>query len=609
MNNVGKTVNECVNLMKIIKKEKCTGCCACVNACSTAAVTMQADSEGFLYPWVDSERCVQCGHCIEVCPPLRKMVLEIKRLPSPRVLAAWNRDHAIRLESTSGGLFSALAKKIFEDGGYVAGAVFSKDHSVVHILTNDAETLDQLRSSKYLQSFVGDLYNKTKILLDQGKEVLICATPCQIAGLYQILGKDYEKLLTCDFICRGVNSPKVFLKYMEMLEKEYGGRAVRIKFKDKTYGWHRFSTRVDFENGKTYIKDRDNDLFMRGYLNTNSFVRPSCYDCQFKSMPRQADITLADFWGIENIHPEMDNDCGTSLVLLNSEKGRDFFRRIGELIVSKECSLEEASTDNSCLTRSIEKKQGREAFFRDLDSLSFAELGQKYFPPPLRFSKFTSFLKSAMTLLGVLYRLIGFSINGWLVFIGINVLRRNTKRRRGKFIISAPQSCFLIDPQATLSINDHLIFGWHPFRNSKLETRLQVDAKASLFVKGDFKVYNGSDIRVERNGTLILNGGFCNDGVQISCSKKIVIGRDCAIARDVIIRDFDAHHIGCQEDSKEIIIGDHVWIGTRAVVLKGVTIGDGAVIAACSVVTKDVPADCLAAGNPARVIRKNVKWK
>lgn len=160
----------------------------------------------------------------------------------------------------------------------------------------------------------------------------------------------------------------------------------------------------------------------------------------------------------------------------------------------------------------------------------------------------------------------------------------------------------MVDKQATFAIYGTLFLGWHPFRKSRLETHLQVDAKASLVVNGRFRVYNGSDIRVVQNGILTLNGGFCNDGTQIYCAKKVTIGKDCAIARDVIIRDYDAHYLcdGIHEIAKEIYIGDHVWIGTRAIILNGVNIGDGAIVAAGSVVTKNVPA---------KVIRENVEWK
>lgn len=598
-------------MIDVIDKEKCTGCCACMNVCEQRCITMKADHEGFWYPGIDVDRCNGCGLCVNACPLRKKFTVAIQRQSTPQIFAAWNTDSAIRLDSTSGGIFSALAQKMFASGGHVAGAIYAEDHSVYHIVTNDSNRLSEIRSSKYVQSYIDLLFYNIKQLLNDNKKVLACATPCQIAGLYQVLGKDYENLITCDFICRGVNSTKVFLKYIKMLENEYGARAIKIKFKDKTYGWHLFSTRIDFANGKKYIKDHYHDLFMRGYLNTNSFIRPSCYNCQFKKFPGPADITLADFWGIDNINSKLDNDHGTSLVILNSEKGKCFLESIGSRIFSQACTLEDASAGNPCLTRSVEKKAGRDAFFRDLDLLSFAQLGKKFFAPMSKFTKFMNRIISVKRLFRDLYLNLGFSVCSWWAFIFINILRQKTNRKGLHFIIPMPHCCFMIDRQANLEINETILMGWHPFKNSRLETRLWIDANASFVVNGRFDVYNGSDIRVVQDGILTLNGGFCNDGVQIFCAKKVTIGKGCAIARDVIIRDYDAHYLndGIHNVAKEISIGDRVWIGTRAIILKGVSIGDGAVVAAGAVVTRDVPARCLVVGVPAKVIRENVEWK
>lgn len=210
-----------------------------------------------------------------------------------------------------------------------------------------------------------------------------------------------------------------------------------------------------------------------------------------------------------------------------------------------------------------------------------------------------------------LYYSLGFSVYLWWIFIYMNFLRRNTKRFGLNVIIPLSHCCFMVDKKAAFILNGTLDLGWHPFKESKLETRLEIGPKASLVINGNFRVYNGSDIRVVQNGILTLNGGYCNDGLYIVCSDKITIGKNCAIARDVIIRDNDAHLLEgeASDVAKEINIGDHVWIGTRAIILKGVNIGDGAVIAAGAVVTKDIPSKCLVAGVPAKVIRENVNWK
>lgn len=198
-----------------------------------------------------------------------------------------------------------------------------------------------------------------------------------IKALHLFLRKDYENLITCDFVCRGVNSPKVFLSYMKMLEKEFKSTATNIKFKAKDEGWHNFSMRVKFANGKEYCKNRWQDLFFIGYLQNGVFTRPSCFACRFKGFPRTSDITLADFWGIENIDPSMDQDKGTSLVMINSPKGMKLFESIKEQIEWKEFSYEEALKENPAIENSLNRPDtNREIFFNDIDKLPYYKVAQ-----------------------------------------------------------------------------------------------------------------------------------------------------------------------------------------------------------------------------------------
>lgn len=599
-------------MIHILHKKDCCGCNACAIICPQSCITLISDQEGFLYPNIKQEKCIHCELCDKVCPLINKTVY-VDRCHSPHVFAAWNIDKSVRLDSTSGGVFSALAEKMFELGGYVGGAVYLDDHTVSHILTKDRKDLDAIRSSKYLQSHTAEIFINLKKILDCGGKAIICAAPCQIRALYNVIGKDYPDLITCDFICRGVNSPKVFLKYINMLERQYGAKAIKIKFKNKTYGWHRFATRIDFANGRVYIKDRYNDPFMLGYLNTNSFVRPSCYTCKFKDLPRQADITLADFWGIEKICPDLDNDCGTSLVLINSEKGFKFFKSVSDKVFSQEHKIEDAMPGNPAMIKSLEEKPGREQFFRELDILPFEQLAQKYFPVPNRAMKFLLLLSKIKTKIKKflnLRRQLGNSPISMWQCLYINCFRKNTKSTKKFAFVPTPYCSISLDKSANIELHGKFVLGFKQFGKSRIESQLYVGKDASFIVNGDFTVYSGSDIRVYPGGQLILNSGFCNNGVEITCGRKITIGKDCAIARGVIIRDYDAHQItnSDHEIAKEISIGDHVWIGNRAIILKGVTIGNDAVIAAGSIVTKDVSEKCLVAGIPAKVIRNNINW-
>lgn len=368
-------------MIDIKEKKNCVGCYACYNICPQNAITLEEDEEGFKYPKVNREKCINCGVCKKVCPIINSKNNNGDRKEKPDVIAAWNKDTFTRLDSTSGGIFSELANKVFDEEGYVCGAIYDESFKVKHIVTNDRTLLPKLRSSKYLQSDINNCYKEIKELLNKDKKVLICGSPCQIAGLYNYLGKNYENLLTCDFICRGMNSPKIFKMYINSLENRYKSKVKNIKFKNKIYGWHNFSTRVDFENGKTYIGGRYFDSYMVGYLKYNAFVRPSCYECKFKDMPRKSDITLADFWGIEKISPELDNNQGTSLVLLNSEKGRKFFEEIKN-IESTRIQSEKIFERNIYMKKSIEITKNRQDVFENIDNMDYDELSNKFFPSP-----------------------------------------------------------------------------------------------------------------------------------------------------------------------------------------------------------------------------------
>ena len=370
-------------MIKIVQKEDCCGCNACGDACQHHAITFEVDNEGFWYPKVNSELCTGCGLCDRVCPILSPAT-NIIRYTTPKVYAAYSNDEAIRLDSTSGGIHSMLANYLYSKNAYVGGAIYNDDHTVSHVIDSNPSRLEEIRSSKYLQSSVLGVYDKIRKLIRDNKEVFFCGCPCQVQALYKYLGnKDYENLYTCDFICRGVNSPKVFLKYMDMLERQYGSKAIKIKFKAKKWGWHNFSMRVNFANGKEYCKDRYHDLFFIGYLQAGSFTRPSCYKCLFKGFPQKSDITLADFWGIENIDSSMDQDKGTSLVMINSDKGERIFDAIKNKITYREFSMNDAQKGNPAMDSSLHVTYGdRNRFFNDLDNMPFEIVAKRYFPHP-----------------------------------------------------------------------------------------------------------------------------------------------------------------------------------------------------------------------------------
>lgn len=603
-------------MINIIDKSLCNGCNTCTVACPIdECISMNMDKEGFFYPNVNMDTCIDCDLCEKVCPYIPEKLLtkkEPQRLEKPLVYAAYSKNHEVRVDSTSGGIFSELAFKMFDQNGYVGGAVYNEDNSVSHILTNDRRKLDEIRSSKYIYSLTDELFPEVKKQLKAGNKVLVCGAPCQISGLYTFLKKDYENLITCDFICKSVNSTKVFQKYIEWLENKYKSKAKKIKAKDKTTGWHRFSMRVDFENGKSYVADRYNDPFFVGYLQTELFTMEACFNCQFRGFPRPADITLADFWGIENVDKTMDQDLGTSLIIVNSEKGKEYYESLGDAIVSKEFTLKDAEPGNRALYEDALNRVDRdlrEAFYKDLDKYPFDEIAKKYFPMPTfkrkimrklsRFKKAFSFLSK-----------VGFMPTNIYKLIKLNLFDKKVQKRRKVGVIPYKYSHIELHKNAKLICNNILFMGEKQVKTSKIETRLLVEENGTFEINDNFTMYSGSYIRVIKNGNLEINGGFINEGVEITCASKITIGKDATIARDVVIRDYDGHTIELPDYkiAKPITIGDNVWIGNRAMILKGVNIGDGAIVGAGSIVTKDVPAGVIVVGNPARVVKEGVIW-
>lgn len=598
-------------MIQISSKEQCCGCNACGDICPKQAISFETDIEGFWYPKVDENKCIECGLCEKVCPIIQSAD-GVKRFDTPRVFAAYSKDESVRLDSTSGGIHSMLANAMYAKDAFIGGAVYNEDHTVSQIIDDDPERLPEIRSSKYLQSNSEGVYKAIREQLKKGREVFFCGTPCQIHALYKYLGnKEIENLTTCDFICRGVNSPKAFLKYMDMLERQYGAKARSIKFKAKKWGWHNFSLRVEFENGKEYCKDRWHDLFFIGYLQAGNFTRPSCYQCHFKGFPQKSDITLADFWGIEKNDKTMDQDKGTSLVMVNSEKGMKLFDAIKNSIVYREFSIEDARRGNPAMDGSLKAaKPNRKEFFDALDKENFETVAKKYFPPPPSLlTKIKKRLRLLKTFLGIL-SMLGVSPSSWMTFININFLSKKVCRGKKFPFRNNSNTIVQMDDGSRMSLNARFMTGVKQVKKSQMETRILLERNAQLVVDGAFTAYSGSYIRVAPEGKLILHGGFINENVQITAGDVVEIGEGATIGRDVVIRSFDGHKIERPDYkiSEPIKIGRNVWIGQGATILKGVTIGDGAIIASRAVVTKDVPAHCIVAGVPAKIIEEKVRW-
>jgi len=466
----------------------CTGCSSCAQACPAHAITMKEDEEGFLFPEISAFKCISCYRCAKQCPVNNALEDRENNKTRPvdesvKVYACHARDEYTRLKSSSGGIFTVLARRFAEapenlnsgaavspgaadtsetadasgastapvaprdagvpvapgtsevsgapdtlrtsgvpgtpgasgNGYAIFGAAFDKDFNVKHDYIEDIRDIDRLRRSKYVQSDSGDMFFKAKQFLDKGKKVLYCGTPCQIAGLKAYLGRSYPKLLTCDIACHGVPSPKIWRMYLDFMKNRYGAEISDISFRDKSKGWNNAQMAITFKNGKQYLTDKNTDIFFIGF-GKSIYNRKSCYDCLFRINNSRADITLADFWGIEKLisgssaKPGSDNtggglesddtgstktgsiknDCpekenlandnkGVSCVIIHTPAGEKAFSAVRDLVVVDEFTLGDAIKYNPRLVSSCPEPERRKSFFADLgNGYNFDKLRKKY---------------------------------------------------------------------------------------------------------------------------------------------------------------------------------------------------------------------------------------
>lgn len=362
-------------MLQIQHKADCCGCSACSQICPKQCITMQRDEEGFSYPVIDTARCVDCGLCEKVCPVIHGETADSSS--EPAAYAARSCQDPVRLSSSSGGVFSLLAQEVLAQQGVVYGAAMTSVTQAAHIRVCQPEQLSLLRGSKYIQSHIGQAYLQVKEDLKTGKPVLFSGTPCQTEGLLGFLGKDWENLICVDIICHGVPSPMVWEKYVQYRQKQFSSPAVRVNFRHKRYGWKEYSMVLKFANGKVYTGTFGKDLYMQAYLH-DLCLRPSCHQCRFKKTGRPSDITLADFWGIEQVCPEQDDNRGTSLVMLHSEKGQRIFQQIRDQLQCRQVNLSQALRGNPSMVTCAVSHEARDQFLRNVQTENFRKAVRRH---------------------------------------------------------------------------------------------------------------------------------------------------------------------------------------------------------------------------------------
>lgn len=350
-------------MLRITDKTKCCGCSACVSVCPTKCISLKKDSEGFGYPDVDLNQCVNCCKCEKVCPIVNKkdkkniyydeqskeeythLICQECADSMPKVYVAYNKNTVIREDSTSGGIFSALAEYVFNRNGWVYGVIVADDKSIKHYGTACREDLYKFRGSKYVQSDMSEIYEEVVKLLKKDTWVLFSGTPCQVEALKRYAGKEYFKLITVDIFCHGVGSPLYWEKYVKFMEQKYASSIKQVKFREKTYGYNSACMAIYFENGKSSHKGHDDDLYWTAFSKCYIF-RPSCYTCEFKTINHRSDFTIGDFWSSKSLPYDYQKANGCTLLISQSPKADDILSELEEKIRIQQVEMEEALNVN-----------------------------------------------------------------------------------------------------------------------------------------------------------------------------------------------------------------------------------------------------------------------
>lgn len=650
----------------MISKEKnhqCTGCEACKNVCPAKCINMILDEEGFNYPVVDTYKCISCNMCDEVCHLNKTEELSTYN----KHIYVGNASDELRFISTSGGFFSVLANFFYEKRGVVVGAVFFPENkSVHHIASSNVDDLENIRKSKYVQSYIGDIYKEIESELNKGNEICICGTPCQVAAVktYFCNHKYYENIFTVDFACFGVCSPTAFKCYLEEIEYGKEKHISNVWFKYKNKGWKNspLSTRIDFSNGDYVIQTGDDNLYMRAYLEEHLLTRPSCEVCRYKGEYKYSDLTIGDFWGCD---AQYDDDKGTSFVVVNTKKGEQVLDVLSSKMELKtiQASFSDAFKTNYGMLLQTKRNVYAGSFLKKMKKNGFECAFKEY----LVYGKMDENFKK----------------------ICDKKTERIKKNIKGREVWIYGASIGGITALAALTDAGISVKGFVDIRYKELKEicSLPVVSIKDISVDNCYVVVSLMQFNIQIIGDLIKNGYTGNDFFVIAenenYNKEDFIYRGCKVGRysygyRELLADFPiatsigrfcsingtarivANHpintvstntffykmdgipwekfdtvnsiLGGYRDSdnadfmwyspqenRSVVIGNDVWIGANVVIMPGVSIGDGAIIGAGAVVTRDVDDYAIVGGVPAKLIKyrfeqdiikrlKKIKW-
>lgn len=358
------------------EKNKCCGCRACECICPKKCIKMKEDSEGFIYPKVDLSLCIKCKKCEKVCPIIQnKSNLHISGYEQSCYLLVHNNNEVLK-KSSSGGAFTAIVETFCDTEYVVFGCQMTEELKVCHGFKKSIDEIDVFRKSKYVQSDLKDTYVQVKDFLIKNKKVIFTGTPCQVEGLNKYLQKEYENLLTIDFVCHGVPSQKVFDKYVNYIEKKYNDRIKEVNFRKRIRYFSildPFGINIKFISGKELNINSFFDYYMKGFLGA-LFYRPVCARCPFANLDRVSDITIADFWGIEKLHKDLNSNKGVSMILGNSKKSKKVIQKIAQNNDVRKVDIKYAKLENSNLNLPSDEHINRKLFYDNLDKKEFDKL-------------------------------------------------------------------------------------------------------------------------------------------------------------------------------------------------------------------------------------------
>jgi coenzyme F420-reducing hydrogenase beta subunit len=363
---------------------QCYGCQACKQICPTNCIKMQPNNEGFIFPSIDNSKCINCGLCESVCPVNINILAKTNNVYEQNTYAAWNKNIAERMSSSSGGVFPAIAARVIKNGGVVYGCAWQKDKLTAQQIRIDREEdILMLKGSKYVQSSTANTYSEVKSDIKIGLTVLYSGTPCQIAGLKLYLKEEYDNLITIDLICHGTPSPKMLDAYVEYVQKKENSKISNLKFRNKKKsGWRSWVSYLNIYKNKTKFLLIGSSPYMYGF-NKGYFNRESCHLCKFTIPKRVSDITLADYWGVAKFHPELYNEqkYGLSLIICNTSKGLQSVNKSKHVLELRESKMEYAIAGNHSLSKQNERSKVRNYAFEDLEQKGFEYMAKTYLKP------------------------------------------------------------------------------------------------------------------------------------------------------------------------------------------------------------------------------------